>query len=115
MVLTFRNRIVCKKRHDWHYECELITTILNYVHIFERRIQYEVKVDARIFKEVMPAEMPLLAGGSIFTREDALNYMDLVGIGRAALIEPQFAKKISEGKGDSINQRVTQENLSSLK
>lgn len=72
----------------------------------------------QLLKEAMPAEMPLLGVGSIFTQddaEDALNYMDLVGIGRAALIEPQFVKKISEGKGDSINQSVTRENLSSLK
>lgn len=76
------------------------------------------KTYTQLIKEVMPEEIPLLAVGGIFTEDDAddaLNYMDLVGIGRAALIEPKFAKKIAEGKGDTINRSVSPENLETLK
>lgn len=76
------------------------------------------KTYTQLIKEAMPEEIPLLAVGGIFTEEDAedaLNYMDLVGVGRAALIEPQFAKKIAEGKGDTINRSVSPENLEALK
>lgn len=38
--------------------------------------------------------------------EDALQHGDLVAVGRAALIDPQFATKIAQGRGDEIRQDV---------
>lgn len=48
---------------------------------------------------------PVIVVGEIFTEEDAhkaLEFGDLVALGRAALIEPQFARKIAEGRGEEI-------------
>lgn len=46
---------------------------------------------------------------NVFTAEDALNalnYGDIVAIGRAALIEPEFARKIREGRAGEIAKSV---------
>lgn len=102
---------------------EVTTYNVDYMHVslftkYDASPAESSKTYTQLIKEVMPEGIPLLAVGGIFTEEDAedaLNYMDLVGIGRAALIEPQFAKKIAEGKGQTINRSVSPENLETLK
>lgn len=45
---------------------------------------------------------------------DALNYGDLVAIGRSALIDPEFTVKIKEGRADEIVSSVTKDRADSL-
>lgn len=58
----------------------------------------------------MDDETKLIIIGSVFSEEDAqgaLEHGDLVAIARAALIDPDFSKKIEEGRGDEIYQEIT--------
>lgn len=60
----------------------------------------------------------LIIISDVFTEADAekaLEYGDLVGIGRASLIDPEFGKKISEGKGDQIVSSITPEQFAKAK
>lgn len=68
-----------------------------------------------LVKEVVNDRCPIIIVSNIFTVEDALdalNYGDIVAIGRAALIEPAFTKKIREGNEKEIITSV--KNLESL-
>src|SRR5699024_4581006 len=46
--------------------------------------------------------------------QDALNYGDIVAVGRQALLDPEFAEKINTGKSDQIFTEVTKERVNEL-
>ncbi len=53
--------------------------------------------------------VPLMVAGSIATPEDALDalkYADIVALGRAVIIDPDFVVKLQEGKEDAIEMSV---------
>ena len=55
--------------------------------------------------------------GSIHSADDALdalNYGDIAAIGREALIEPEFTKKIAEGQAGNIKSSVTKKAITNL-
>lgn len=67
-----------------------------------------------LFTDILDDETKLIIIGSVFSEEDArgaLAHGDLVAIARAALIDPDFGKKIEEGRGDEIYQEVTPERV----
>ncbi|MEY8370242.1 NADH-dependent flavin oxidoreductase [Aerococcaceae bacterium 50-4] len=70
---------------------------------------------AALFKSVLDDETKLLAVGGVFdeaSAKDAVkNYTDIVVVGRGTLIDPQFALKIQEGRGEEIFQEITPENM----
>lgn len=46
------------------------------------------------------------------TATDAIeNYADLIAVARGTLIDPNFAKKITEGKGDTILHKISPETV----
>ncbi len=61
----------------------------------------------RIARRVVDGRCPVIISAGVRTEGDARRalaqgYGDLVAIGRAALIEPEFAAKIADGRGDQI-------------
>lgn len=62
-----------------------------------------------LVKEVVNNRCPVIIVSNVFTADDALealNHGDIVAIGRAALIEPEFTKKIREDRADEIETSV---------
>jgi 2,4-dienoyl-CoA reductase-like NADH-dependent reductase (Old Yellow Enzyme family) len=56
-------------------------------------------------KVVVNERCPVMIVSTVFTAEDALdalNHGDIVAIGRAAIVEPQFARKVREGREEEI-------------
>lgn len=71
----------------------------------------------QLVKETVGERTATIIVSSIFTAEDAsnaLNYADIVAIGREALIEPEFATKLLAGQEDKIVTEVTKEREASL-
>lgn len=69
-----------------------------------------------IIKDQVKGRCPVIIVSNIFSADDALdalNHGDIVALGRAALIEPQFTKKIKEDRANEIRTEVEQ-NLDSL-
>lgn len=82
----------------------------DYVHIsifkgYEEGPEGSGKSYGEMVKEVVKGRCPVMNVSNVFTADDAvaaLNHGDIIAIGRAALIEPQFAKKIKENRADEI-------------
>jgi 2,4-dienoyl-CoA reductase-like NADH-dependent reductase (Old Yellow Enzyme family) len=93
---------------------EIVKLELDYIHlsVFGKYHVGPEGVDqsyGELFADVLDDETKLVIIGSVFSEEDAqgaLNHGDLVAIARAALIDPDFGKKIEEGRGDEIFQEV---------
>jgi 2,4-dienoyl-CoA reductase-like NADH-dependent reductase (Old Yellow Enzyme family) len=71
---------------------------------------------AEIISEKVNGRMPVMTVSGVFNADDALdalNYGDIIAIGREALIEPAFAKKILENRTDEI-QSAMDDNLEEL-
>lgn len=70
---------------------------------------------AELFKAVLDDQTKLLAVGGVFDEESAKdaveNYTDIVVVGRGTLIDPQFGRKIQEGRGDEIFHEISPENM----
>jgi len=88
---------------------------IDYLHI-SLFTQYDAKPEnsdrsyAEIIMEKVNQRVAVMTVSNVFTAKtalDALKYADLIAIGRAALIEPEFAKKIEGGEENTI---VTQLN-----
>ncbi|AMB99919.1 NADH-dependent oxidoreductase [Aerococcus urinaehominis] len=86
----------------------------DYIHLSLPK--YDVKPEgqdqtyADLFKPLLSEPMKLIIVGDVMTEEaaqDALNYTDLVAVGRATLIDPEFGLKISEGRGDEIIHEIS--------
>lgn len=59
----------------------------------------------QILRDVVAGRCPLIIVSEVFTQHDAvraLEHGDLVAIGRAALIEPEFAAKLAAGRADEV-------------
>lgn len=61
---------------------------------------------AEIAKEAIENKVPVITVSNIFSAQEAekaLEIADIIAIGREALIEPEFARKIEAGKEETIN------------
>ena len=95
---------------------------LDYVHLslfesFNAKGKGSDQTFAEMFKQVMDPETALIIVGNIFdaqAAQEALALTDLIGIGRGILIEPDFAKKIVDGKAETIRSRFDQSALEDL-
>lgn len=70
------------------------------------------------YQEILDAQTKLILVGGVFDHESAQNavetYCDLIAVGRGTLIDPEFGKKISEGKGDTIIHEITPEQVKNV-
>lgn len=69
---------------------------------------------AALAQPKLPAETKLMIVGNVMSEadaKDALKETDLVAVGRATLIDPQFGLKISEGRGDEIIRKISPEQV----
>ncbi len=66
---------------------------------------------ARIFRDALPREVPLITAGSIWTEEDALAQLnhgaDAVALGRAAITTPDWPRRVVEQGGEPTRPPVT--------
>lgn len=113
--------------YDYKEATELVKTLtenfeFDYIHL--SLPQYDAKpagVDktyAEIVKPVLPEETKLIIVGNVMSEEDAkdaLQYTDLVAVGRATFIDPQFGLKISEGRGNEIIHEISPEQVKKSK
>jgi 2,4-dienoyl-CoA reductase-like NADH-dependent reductase (Old Yellow Enzyme family) len=73
---------------------------------------------AQLTQPCLPAETKLMIVGNVMSEadaQDALNDTDLVAVGRATLIDPQFGLKICEGRGDEIIREISPEQVKKSK
>ncbi len=100
--------------YTWHESQQLVKKLtetfdFDYIHI--SLLQYNAKPEdsdltyCEILNEVLPEETLLLVAGGISTYElmqDALNYVDIIAMGRATLIDPQIGYKLLNHLQDEI-------------
>ena len=69
-------------------------------------------------RAVMPDDTKLLVAGSINTNEkmcDALNYVDIISLGRSTWIDPEIGRKINEGRLDDIDREFNERTVNHSK
>lgn len=112
--------------YDWHESTQLIKALtdqfdFDYVHLSLPKYDTKPKDSDRTFGELF---QPVLNGakeiivGDVMSEEaakDALNYTDLVAVGRAILIDPEFGLKIKEGRGDQIVHEISPDQVKAAK
>lgn len=109
--------------YTWHESQKLVqklTESFDYDYIHISLLQYDAKPEdsdltyCEIMKEVLPEETMLLVAGGISTYEkmqDALNYVDVVVMGRATLIDPQIGYKLLHHQQDEIYLEFNEESV----
>lgn len=94
---------------------EIIKSGIDYIHLSMN--QYDAmplaggnnEALATTIYKTIDGRVPLIGSGKILTPDDALdalNYFDIVALGRAVIIDPEFTVKISEGREDEIEMSV---------
>ncbi|MBG9983126.1 NADH-dependent oxidoreductase [Aerococcaceae bacterium DSM 111020] len=76
------------------------------------------KTYAEYMCEVMDDETKLIVVGNVMSEadaQDALNYADLVAVGRATLMDPEFGGKIQADREDEIIQEISPEQIEESK
>ena len=110
--------------YTWHESQQLVKKLtetfdFDYMHI--SLLQYDAKPEdsdktyCELLREVLTKETLLLVAGGISAYEkmqDALNYVDIITMGRATLIDPQIAYKLLNGKQDEIYLEFNEESVS---
>lgn len=91
---------------------------LDYIHVsmanYDDRPNGHDKTYAECMREVLDDETKLIIVGDVMNEEDAqdaLNYADLVAVGRATLIDPDFGGKIQAGRGGEIIHEISPEQI----
>ena len=109
--------------YTWHESQQLVKKLtetfdFDYLHI--SLLQYDAKPEdsdltyCELLREVLPKETRLLVAGGISTYEkmvDALNYVDIIAMGRATLIDPQIGYKLMNNKQDEIYLEFNEESV----
>ncbi len=95
---------------------------LDYIHVsmgkYNATPLSDEKTYAEYMREVMDDETKLIVVGDVMSEEDAqdaLNYADLVAVGRATLIDPEFGGKIQANRGDEIIREISPEQIEESK
>ncbi len=95
---------------------------LDYIHLslpkYDSKPENSEKIFAELFGKVINDETKLMIVGDVMNEadaEDALQYTDLVAVGRATLVDPEFGKKIVEGRGDEIITEIYPEQVQASK
>lgn len=94
----------------------------DYIHLslpqYDAKPAGEEQTYAELFKPVLPQDTKLIIVGNVMSEadaQDALQYTDLVAVGRATLIDPQFGLKICEGRGDDIIHEISPDQVKKSK
>lgn len=100
--------------YTWHESTQLVKKLtgtfdLDYIHLSlldykEKPVDSDQTLAELLGHEIVGDCKEIVAGDISTTekRHDALNYMDIIGMGRSTLIDPQIQKKILAGKEDEI-------------
>lgn len=101
-----------------HESAQLVNKLadeyIDYIHIsiytkYSNGPEGSGKSYSQIYQDVVRGRCPVITVSGVFDADDALdalNYGDMVSIGRAALIEPEFAAKIERGEADTIETEI---------
>ncbi|MBP1041617.1 NADH-dependent oxidoreductase [Vagococcus sp. BWB3-3] len=95
---------------------------LDYLHLslftgYDSHAAHSTKPYGQAVKELVGNRAAVVIVSQITTAQealDALNYGDLVALGRSALIEPAFAAKIEKGEADTIMTEITIESAATI-
>lgn len=114
--------------YTWHESTQLVDMLtknfdFDYIHLSE--LNYKAKPQMGDSEKTLAEllgdhihgnTLEAVAGGirTVEQMKDALNYMDLVAMGRATLMDNHIGLKIEQGKGDEIDHAFTAENLPNL-
>ena len=99
---------------------EVIKYKLDYIHLslwdgYNSKPENSEKSYAQLFKEILDTETKLLIVGGIFEEDKAAdaieNYADLIAVARGTLLDPNFAKKSTSGKGDTLIHKISPETV----
>nr|WP_143804017.1 NADH:flavin oxidoreductase [Oenococcus oeni] len=121
-------RISPEEIHDtvgytWHESTQLIKTLtsefdFDYIHLslpeYNSKPNDSDKSFAELFQPALGDAIKEIIVGNIMNEsdaEDAIRYADLVAVGRATLIDPQFGLKIQEGRGNEIIEKISPEQV----
>lgn len=95
---------------------------LDYIHVsmakYDDKPNGDEKTYAEHLREVLDDDTKLMIVGNVMSQtdaEDALKYADLVAVGRATLIDPDFGGKIESGRGDEIVRKISPEQIEESK
>lgn len=90
----------------------------DYLHVslldYKAKPEDNDKTFAELMREAIQGETLQLVAGGINTpekMEDALNYMDIIAMGRATLIDPQIAYKLQHDQADQIDLEFNEESV----
>ncbi len=109
--------------YTWHESTQLVKKLtetfdFDYMHLslldYKEKPVDSDKTLAELLGESIVGDCKEIVAGGIMSneaREDALNYMDIVGMGRATLIDNQIEKKISEGRENEILTALNENSL----
>lgn len=95
---------------------EVVKQELDYIHLslwegYASTPENTDKSYAELFQEVLDEKTKLVIVGGIFSEEDALDavehYADIIAVGRGTLLDPQFAKKVEDEKGNTILHEIS--------
>lgn len=112
--------------YDWHESTQLIQALtdmydFDYIHLslpkYNAKPKDSDKTYAELFQPVLNGAKEIIVGDVMSEEDaqDALNYTDLVAVGRAILIDPQFGLKIKEGRGNEIVHLISHEQVKAAK
>jgi len=77
--------------------------------------QYPDQHPTRFFRDALPAAVPLITAGAIWTRDDAQRQLDLgadaVALGRSAIANPDWPLQVATGKSAPLRPPVTEQQL----
>ncbi|RZI48714.1 NADH-dependent flavin oxidoreductase [Lactococcus kimchii] len=99
---------------------EVIKYELDYIHLslwagYNSKPKNNEKSYSQLFKQILDDETKLLIVGEVFGEESAAdaveNYADLIAVARGTLLDPNFTKKIIEGKGESIIHKISPQTI----
>ncbi|MDK7051105.1 NADH-dependent oxidoreductase [Aerococcus sanguinicola] len=90
----------------------------DYIHLslpaYNSKPAGEEKTYAELFDDVIAEDTKKIIVGNVMSEadaEDALQYTDLIAVGRATLIDPQFGQKIVEGRSEEIIHEISPEQV----
>lgn len=113
--------------YDYTESTQLIKALcdefdFDYIHLslpqYDSKPEGQDKTFAELFRPMLDDEAKLMIVGNVMSQEaaeDALQYTDLVAVGRATLIDPDFGLKIYEGRGDEIIREISPEQVKASK
>lgn len=113
--------------YTWHESKQLVeklTSMFDFDYIHFSLLEYNSKPELGdsdkpvlelVAEAVQNSTLKIVAGGihTVDKMNDALNYVDIVGLGRPTLIDPQIGYKIENGKADEIFLEFNEESVKS--